>query len=182
MKDLLNKLIEVAPYLIIGSILVLLVMLIGKNNLTYDQYIGLVRVLIWPALVLIALLFFRKTFSYLFFSLEEFGFFGTKGNLKDVREVIRAKADELHAAEKREAEITGKISGLEGEANKLKSARQTDSEAWPNILKTTLDLAQKLDAEVKTLVSEKRESQKQIVALLEQIAMLQRHLSSSGGN
>ncbi len=64
-----------------------------QNHITYENFTGIIQILIWPTVVFFAILFFRRVFTYLFFSMEEFNFFGTKGKLKDIREVIEERVD-----------------------------------------------------------------------------------------
>lgn len=68
---------------------------------TIAVYTDLVKALVWPVTALIALFFFRKVFTYLFFSITEFNFFGTKGELKNVGDLIREEVDKKYAAEER---------------------------------------------------------------------------------
>lgn len=84
--------------------------------------------MIWPSIVLISLLFFKKVFTYFFFSLEEFNFFGTKGKLKNVEVMIREKADDLWKKEKDESALEKEREDGKRELEALKKSniRETD--------------------------------------------------------
>lgn len=62
-------------------------------NLGFIEYIDFLKILVWPYTTLVILFFFKKVFTYLFFSMDEFNFFGTKGNLRNVNEVILSEVD-----------------------------------------------------------------------------------------
>ncbi len=59
----------------------------------FQKYIELLKVLVWPFTLLLALFFFRKVVTYLFFSMNEFNFFGSKGVLKSVADVIEERVE-----------------------------------------------------------------------------------------
>lgn len=100
MKKYIEKILSAFPYVILIWSCSLLLIVIIKEGITLDQFIKLAAVFVWPAVVIVALFFFRKVFSYLFFSLEEFNFFGTRGTLKNVQDLIREKADALWKKER----------------------------------------------------------------------------------
>lgn len=94
MKNLLEKILNLLPYLLLILLFGLVFVFAPTTNPDYDQYLGILRILAWPAVVIVIALFFRKVFTYLFFSMSEFNFFGAKGGLKDIREVIEEKVEE----------------------------------------------------------------------------------------
>lgn len=71
-----------------------------KGNLS--AYTELLKILIWPVTVLIGLFFFRKVVTYMFFSMNEFNFFGVKGKLKNVDDLINEEVDRRFKMEKEE--------------------------------------------------------------------------------
>ncbi|PIQ91420.1 MAG: hypothetical protein COV70_03795 [Parcubacteria group bacterium CG11_big_fil_rev_8_21_14_0_20_39_22] len=83
--------------ILITAISFFLVPIAGREMGLYEEYLNLLDITIWPAVVIIVALSFRKILAYLFFSVEEFSFFGAKGRLKDVRELIEEKAENLKA-------------------------------------------------------------------------------------
>ena len=92
-KELVNKRIDllhlVVVEIIIGSLLVII-----YKGLTIEQFLKLVDILIWPIVIFSALFFFRKIFTYFFFTFEEFNFFGAKGQLKNPIKVINEMVEE----------------------------------------------------------------------------------------
>ncbi len=74
---------------------------------SFEDFLDLLRIVIWPSVLLLGAFHFKRVFTYAFLSFEEFNFFGLKGKLKDVREVIderaRTKFNEMRSAEKMES-------------------------------------------------------------------------------
>jgi len=102
------------------AVSVSLLALFGSRFGIYTEMLEFTRIAIWPAVVMSALLFFRKTLTYLIFSLEEINVFGAKSRLKSVREVIDDKAKEIIEREKKELLSKRKIEELESNLKKLK--------------------------------------------------------------
>lgn len=71
----------------------------------YLYLLELLKIVVWPLTVIFSICFFRKTFTYLVLSLEEFNFFGTRGRLKNVSDVIDERAKELNERLARQKEI-----------------------------------------------------------------------------
>jgi len=92
----LDTSLSLLPYLVFGILVSSILIVLIKSGLSFEQLIELLNVVIWPTIVLMSLLFFRKVFTYLFFSIEEFNFFGAKGKLKNVRAVVSEKAQDMY--------------------------------------------------------------------------------------
>ncbi|MEK7104391.1 MAG: hypothetical protein AAB842_03265 [Patescibacteria group bacterium] len=90
--------------LIMSSFVLLIIGLVelfyGLKILSFANILEILKIIIWPLTVIFISLFFQKILAYLFFSLEEFNFFGNKGELKKPITLIREKADELIQREK----------------------------------------------------------------------------------
>lgn len=123
MNDFKDKIISFLPYtisiMLIGAILIVIYI----YGLNFDQLISLIRVLIWPSIVLSALIFFRKVFTFFFFSLEEFNFFGTRGTLKNVKDVIQEKANELYKKQQAEEKLEKERKEQKKELAKLRNSK-----------------------------------------------------------
>lgn len=107
----------IGVYLILVMFIVLLFSLYtGMNN-----FINILQILIWPVVVLTVSILFRKVFTYLFFQIDEFSFFGTKGELRDITEVIIEKAEELKLRDemKKEFEETKTVAQRQKKDNEL---------------------------------------------------------------
>lgn len=63
--------------------------------ISFEQFLRLLDIIAWPGVVLVAAFFFRKVFTYLFFSMDQFSFFGAHGRLKRVEEMIEEEAARL---------------------------------------------------------------------------------------
>lgn len=140
MKNFFEKIEALLP----SSLLVLFVgaflTLFYKGALSYAQYIEILKTLIWPTVVLISFLFFRKVFTYLFFSVGEFNFFGAKGTLKDIREVIEERVEERISDEKQREQRDKEIETL--------LAKVTKAEKSKNHVDAKVEAAQKDTIEV----------------------------------
>lgn len=73
-------------------------------NLSFSDYLDFLKILVWPVTALIILFFFKKVITYLFFSIDGFNFFGAKGELKNVYDVIAEKVDQRFQVEKKDRE------------------------------------------------------------------------------
>lgn len=69
---------------------------------SFTEYLNFVNILVWPYTILVILFFFKKVVTYLFFSMDEFNFFGAKGTLKNVNEVIVEEVNKRLFEEKNE--------------------------------------------------------------------------------
>lgn len=94
--------------IIIIIILIIIWIIIGMSD---DQFIRtkeLLGIIVWPSVALFGALFFNKVFTYLFFSVRKFNFFGMEGELKNPVDVINEQV-ENRLREKEEKEGTGKL-------------------------------------------------------------------------
>ena len=73
----------------------------------------LITVVAWPATVIFGLLIFRRIIAYLFLSMESYNFFGAKGTIRPVHEVIEERAKAILDAEKRDSEYKETITKLD---------------------------------------------------------------------
>lgn len=136
MKNLLEKTLSILPYLILLILVGYILIFFYKNNLTYTEYIKTLEILIWPTVILITLLFFRKVFTYLFFSMEEFNFFGNKGRLKNIEEVIENKVEHRIKEKEQQEKWISQINTTEQElkkANELKDDTKKKADEYKEI-------------------------------------------------
>ena len=152
----------------------------------FNDYIDFLKILIWPFTILIILFFFKEVFAYLFFSMSEFNFFGVKGNLRNVNEVILNEANKKYEEkindEKRIAEIEARnkeFASLKGRLDE-KEARlgEVTGKAKENLdlAKENLDLAKEI---YKDWDSHSKKSQELINELLTENKQLKETLSIS---
>lgn len=94
---------------------------------SFKDYLEFLRILVWPYTVLVILFFFKKVVTYLFFSMDEFNFFGAKGDLRNVNEVIIEEVNkrslDKEKEEKRQKDMEKlniEIKSRESEINKAK--------------------------------------------------------------
>lgn len=84
-------------------------------NISFNDYLEFLKILVWPISALIILFFFKKVIAYLFFSIDGFNFFGAKGEIKNVYDLITEKVNERFENEKREKERESEVVRLQKE-------------------------------------------------------------------
>jgi predicted membrane protein len=138
-KNFIEKISKSLLYFILVVFAGLLIVFLYKN-LGYEHFLGFVQVLIWPSIILLALFFFKKVFTYLFFSMEEFNFFGLKGRLKNITEVIEDRVQKRIQEEKDEKERSLKVVEISKELENMKESKVGGEKKYEE----TLRLANKL--------------------------------------
>jgi len=137
-KELANKRIDLLhPHLLLLYIVVIIEIAIGLllvmayKGLSIEQFLELIDILlelidilVWPIVVFLAFLFFRKISTYLFLSLSGFNFFGIKGEFKSPREVIEEKVKEEIERIREQEKINEKISDHEKNAYNLQEDKK----------------------------------------------------------
>jgi energy-coupling factor transporter transmembrane protein EcfT len=103
---------------------------------SFDMYLQLAKVLIWPVVALIGMFFFRKVVTYMFFSMDGFKFFGAEGTLKNVNDLIDEEVHKKFLEKEREKlskEITAKnteIDTVVGDAKRNKALAKEILGLW----------------------------------------------------
>lgn len=158
MKNLSEKLINILPYFILIFLLGSILIFIYNGAISYVQYLEILKTIIWPTIVLMSLLFFKKVFTYLFLSMEEFNFFGAKGHLKDVRDLIDERVEDRVEQARNQKEREEEIERITTEIErKEKTTNELDVKAKENI-----ELATKLLNMYLTLSNEHNDSLKEL--------------------
>lgn len=156
-----------------------------------EDYISILSVIVWPAVVVMALIFFRKVVTFLFFSIEEFNFFGAKGRLKNVQELIAEKASQEVERREREHMAKRRINELEEGLHRLKERTKNkdrlaflveelikeNNELWD-------DIREKED-EYESITSTKKDTavlQSEVAMLREDMAYLKKNIASVGSS
>jgi hypothetical protein len=123
-------------------------------GISFDNYLKTIAILIWPITILIILYFFNRVVTYLFFSLDEFNFFGAKGGLKKVNEVILEQVNKKFLQEKKDrkrmknmeklySEIRDKdekVASKEEEASKIQQKADANSKRADENLKLAKEI------------------------------------------
>ena len=76
-------------------------------TITNDQFVRakeLLNIIVWPSVVLFGALFFNRVFTYFFFSVRKFNFFGMEGELRDIEDVINEQVESTLRENKNEEE------------------------------------------------------------------------------
>ena len=115
----------------------LFVDILGKDTATY---ISLLKITVWPVTTLIILFFFRKVVTYLFFSMTEYNFFGNKGVLKDITEVIEERVEERLENEKSEVRHKAELEEKEAAIKKAVQSGKTQEEKAKELQRITTEI------------------------------------------
>jgi hypothetical protein len=107
------------------------------HNLGYEKFLELSKVWAWRIFLVLIVFNFKKVIAYLFFSLDEFSFFGTKGKLKDIRALIDEKVQKRfeEVAENNERNL---------QIETLKQDLETNQENTDVLLKIANDAVKKM--------------------------------------
>lgn len=62
-------------------------------EVTFQNYLDFIKIIVWPFTVLTLFFFFKKILAYLFFSISGFNFFGIKGEIKNVEQTISEEVE-----------------------------------------------------------------------------------------
>ncbi len=137
----LSKLLE-GWFMWLVPLTLFLIALIIPTYLFRLDFLKFVEVLVWPFTTLTALFFFKKVFTYMFFSMDEFNFFGLKGHLKNVNEVIveevSRKFIEIEKEEKRKKdmeELNLEIKNKETEISRAKGSADENLDLARDVMK-----------------------------------------------
>jgi hypothetical protein len=140
-----------------------LLSLIIPTKLFNLDFLRFVDILSWPITILTALFFFKKVFTYLFFSINEFSFFDLKGHLRNVNEVIldevnkrfiEKEKDEIRKADMETLNL--EISKKEDELGKEKGNADENLKLAKSILKEWRDSIKKKDKIIDELENENK--------------------------
>ncbi len=154
-------------------ILFLLVMYIPKVlwNLNFTEYLEFLNILVWPYTVLIILFFFKKVVTYLFFSMNKFNFFGIKGDLKNVYELISEEAEKKFSEEKEEKkrnedmdDLNNRIIINEKEILEARGSAVKNLKLAKDIMKNLKDTEEASIKVIYALKSENKELKKNILS------------------
>ena len=127
-------------------------------NPSFNDYIEFLKILIWPYTVLVILFFFKRVVTYLFFSMDEFNFFGAKGNLKNINDVITEEINKKYLEKENEEKRINDMEKLNKEIKikelEISQAKGANSELVKGIMqlyKKSKEQTISLDAENKRL-------------------------------
>lgn len=150
-------------FLWLAPLTIFLVALVAPSYLFKFDYLKFVEAIIWPFTTLTALFFFKKVFTYMFFSMDEFSFFGLKGHLRNVNEVIIEEVNrkflEKINEEKRKDEtekLNLEIKSKESEINKAKGSAEENLELAREIMKEWKESIKKNAKTILSLEAENR--------------------------
>ena len=173
MKNFLEKSINILPHFVLLVLVGVIVSFFVKNDFKYEELLGLIRVFIWPSVVLLAFMFFKKVFTYLFFSMEEFNFFGNKGTLKDVKDVINERVKRGIEEEKEREERINFINNYKKDLEDASSSKDRAFKLAERVVKQYEKLQEKnniLQKQLSAFILEKEQREARHAAIRRRIA------------
>ncbi len=87
---------------------VLWILIVMAPDYQFSRVKELTNIIMWPVVVLFGALFFNRVFTYLFFSVRKFNFFGMEGELRGIEDVINEQV-ENRLREKKDEEKKEKL-------------------------------------------------------------------------
>ena len=147
-----------------------------------DEILSLFQILVWPLTVVYGLWLFKRIIAYLFLSMESFNFFGAKGKIRPVEEVIEERVMTEIERRKRNSEHKNKLTELESQTKSkedlLRTARRLlleNDELNRQLNESENNRRGQIEAIKNAMYSSPTadQLQSQISALLAQIAILQ---------
>lgn len=105
-------------FLWLAPVSVFILALMIPTKLYRLDFLKFIDIVIWPITILTGLFFFKKVFTYLFFSMDEFNFFGLKGHLRNVNEVVLDEVNKRFLERQKEEERQVRIDLLNKEITK----------------------------------------------------------------
>lgn len=156
----------------LAPVAVFLLALIIPTKFFHLDFLRFIDILAWPITVLTGLFFFKKVFTYLFFSMNEFNFFGLKGHLRNINEVILEEVNKKFSEKEEQEErrlaaerLSLEISKKEEEINEAKGTAAENLK----LAKSVLDSWKKAIKEKDKFIKEIEEKNKRISELLSSI-------------
>src|SRR5581483_797476 len=144
MKDVLINLgkqiiFKVLPTLVFGVVVIFV-----YKKLGFENFLKLVQVLVWPLILIMGMFFFRKVFTYLFFSMDEFNFFGNKGKLKNIQDVISEHVKKLREQEIEKENNKKELEKIQSELENTRQKGVKTEEQYNAALDKVIKIAEEL--------------------------------------
>jgi hypothetical protein len=128
--------------------------------ITAEQFLKLISILIWPLVALLIAISFKRIIASVFFSVDEFNFFGIKGELKSVYTVVEQQAQLLYQKrvddEQRESEERERQKKLK----KIKESKDSLNDKYENVEKIAEEQSVKINDLEKLLAEERNQREK----------------------
>lgn len=150
LKNFFNSLKNVVIWIFpLAAFLAFTALLYFLLHMSWEEFIELLRVLMWPVTILIVLFFFRKIFTYLFLSMEEFNFFGLKGRLKNVQDMIQERVREEFKRQEEEVKNIREKQILKDAIEKIRTDKASKEEMFNRAIELAEKISKRLDTSMK---------------------------------
>jgi hypothetical protein len=147
----------------LAPVSVFLLALIIPTKLFKLDFLKFIDILAWPITILTASFFFKKVFTYLLFSIDEFNFFGLKGHLRNVNDVILDEVNKKFIEKEKEEirkldtkKLNLEIGKKEDELNKMKDNAQDNLNFAKEVIKDWKETTKNKDKIIKDLEIENK--------------------------
>jgi hypothetical protein len=153
LKPLRNLIVWLTPFIFFIVAIFLGIYLLKGD---FNDFKQLLEILVWPITVLLALFFFRKVVTYLFFSMDEFNFFGTKGELKNVNELINGEVQKRFLLEKEKQQHKEEIEKLARQLGNKSATAEENLKLARDIFKTYREYKKDTEKAINGLINDNK--------------------------
>ena len=87
--------------------------------ISFEDFERILKIVIWPVTVISVLFFFQKVFTFMFFSMDRFNFFGAQGTLKNVEQVVEENVERRVKEEQEREELKNEIQSMRGDKERV---------------------------------------------------------------
>jgi septal ring factor EnvC (AmiA/AmiB activator) len=127
----------------------------SKVNIVGINFLDLLKIIIWPLTIFVIAFYFRKVVTYLFFSMEEFNFFGAKGKLRSVHELIDTKANQLYKERIKRDKIDSERKEREARILEITDSKESVSKKNEELIQLANQQSEKI-TELEKMIDEER--------------------------
>jgi hypothetical protein len=138
-----------------------------------STFTDILKITVWPVTVLISLFFFRKVVTYMFFSMNEYNFFGAKGELTNVHKFLEEEVEARLKSAKLKEQREGEFQAL----TKLIESRDTAYEQKAGEAKENMSLATKI---LRMYTDFKKDAENKILELEQEVNRLRQGAMQGG--
>jgi hypothetical protein len=142
---------------------------------SFEKYIRLLDVLVWPCAVLMIFFFFRKILMYFVFAIEKkLNIFDIGDEFDSIPHMVREKAEELYMMQNLKKEMDEKECHVEKKIEDLRNKENASPIEWLDITEEILEYSKKLGAQYLETVQEKKKLTEQVSTLFAQVEDLKK--------
>ncbi|TSC68977.1 MAG: hypothetical protein G01um101456_389 [Parcubacteria group bacterium Gr01-1014_56] len=150
----LNNLIRIIAW---PTVVLFGLWVIWKSGISLSGFnlLEFLRIIIWPSTIFVIAFYFRKVVTYLFFSMEEFNFFGAKGKLRSVHELIDSKANQQYKERIKRDKIDSERQDREARLREIADSKESVTKKNEELVTLANQQSEKI-TELEKMIGEER--------------------------